>query len=59
MIVFGDAVQWSRTTHDRRSDPSDVDGDEWSLVVPYLVLMCEQAPQRTYPLSELLMRCAI
>lgn len=40
-------------THDRRRYPSDVTDDEWSLVVPYLTLMCEEAPQRAYPLREL------
>ncbi len=39
--------------HDRKSYPADVGDDEWSLVVPYLTLMCEEAPQRTYPLHEL------
>jgi transposase len=40
-------------THDRKTYPSDVSDDEWSLVVPYLTLMCEDAPQRTHPLREL------
>lgn len=40
-------------THDRKTYPSDVTDDEWSLVVPYLTLMCEDAPQREYPLREL------
>jgi transposase len=40
-------------THDRKSYPSDVSDDEWSLVVPYLTLMIEEAPQRDYPLREL------
>ncbi|HQT79505.1 MAG TPA: IS5 family transposase [Rhodopila sp.] len=40
-------------THDRTSYPSDVSDDEWSLVVPYLTLMTEEAPQRDYPLREL------
>jgi transposase len=38
---------------DRNSYPSDVTDDEWSLVVPYLTLMCEDAPQREHPLREL------
>jgi transposase len=37
----------------RRSYPSDVTDDEWSLVAPYLTLMTEEAPQRAYPLREL------
>src|SRR5215831_3125431 len=37
----------------RKSYPSDVSGDEWSLVIPYLTLMIEDAPQREYPLREL------
>src|SRR6185437_10489859 len=37
----------------RKPYPSDVSDDEWSLVVPYLTLMTEEAPQREYPLREL------
>src|ERR1700761_3902623 len=37
----------------RKPYPSDVTDDEWSLVVPYLTLMKEEAPQREYPLREL------
>lgn len=40
-------------THDRKPHPSDVFDDEWSLVVPYLTLMTEDAPQRDHPLREL------
>ncbi len=40
-------------THERRAYPSDVSDDEWSLIVPHLTLMGEDAPQRTYPLHEL------
>ena len=40
-------------SHDRKSFPSDVSNDEWSLVVPYLTLMTEEAAQRDYPLREL------
>lgn len=32
--------------------PSDVSDAEWALVVPYLTLMTEVAPQRDYPLRE-------
>jgi hypothetical protein len=35
-----------------------VTDDEWSLVVPYLTLVCEEAPQRAYPLQDLLTVCA-
>lgn len=38
---------------DRKAYPSDVSDDEWLLVVPYLTLMIEEAPQRDYPLREL------
>jgi transposase len=38
---------------DRKPYPSDVSDDEWLLVVPYLTLMSEDAPQRDYPLREL------
>ena len=37
----------------RKPYPSDVSDEEWSLVVPYLTLMKEAAPQRDYPLREL------
>lgn len=40
-------------THDRKPYPSDVTDEEWSLVVPYLTLMTEEAPQRNHPLREL------
>lgn len=33
--------------------PSDVSDEEWLIVAPYLTLMEETAPQRTYPLREL------
>jgi transposase len=39
--------------HDRRTYPSDVSDEEWSLVAPYLTLMTEDAPQRDHPLREL------
>ena len=34
--------------------PSDVGDDEWAFVAPYLTLMSEDAPQRVYPLREVL-----
>jgi len=34
----------------RRAYPSDVSDDEGAFVAPYLTLMTEDAPQRTYPL---------
>jgi len=37
----------------RKPYPSDVSDEEWSLVVPYLTLMTETAPQREYPMREL------
>ena len=37
----------------RKPYPSDVSDEEWALVVPYLVLMDEEAPQREYPLREM------
>ena len=37
---------------DRKPYPSDVSDDEWALVAPYLTLMIEEAPQRTYPLRD-------
>lgn len=40
-------------TDSRKPYPSDISDDEWSLVVPYLTLMAEDAPQREYPLREL------
>jgi len=37
---------------ERKPYPSDVSDEEWTLVVPYLTLMSEDAPQRDYPLRE-------
>src|SRR5665213_819223 len=37
----------------RKPYPSDVSGEEWSLIVPYLTLMTEAAPQRDHSLREL------
>ena len=37
---------------ERKPYPSDVSDEEWALVVPYLTLMTEDAPQRNYPLRE-------
>jgi transposase len=37
---------------ERKAYPSDVSDAEWALVVPYLTLMTEDAPQRDYPLRE-------
>ena len=36
----------------RRPYPSDVSDDEWDVVMPYLVLMREDAPQRDHNLRE-------
>jgi len=36
----------------RKAYPSDVSDDEWAFVAPYLTLMTEDAPQRTYPLRD-------
>ena len=36
----------------RKAYPSDVSNEEWALLVPYLTLMSEDAPQRDYPLRE-------
>ena len=40
-------------TSARKPYPSDVSDDEWSLVVPYLTLVQEDAPQRQHSLREL------
>lgn len=37
----------------RRGYPSDVNDDEWAFAAPYLTLMNEDAPQRTYALREM------
>jgi len=37
---------------DREPYPSDVGDEEWALIAPYLTLLDENAPQRTYPLRE-------
>ena len=36
----------------RKSSPSDVSDDEWAFAAPYLTLVREDAPQRTYSLRE-------
>lgn len=38
----------------RKAYPSDISDDEWAFVAPYLTLMREDAPQRRYPLREVL-----
>ena len=38
----------------RKNYPSDVSDEEWAFCAPYLTLMKEQAPQREYPLREIL-----
>jgi transposase len=38
----------------RKPYPSDVSDAEWAFVAPYLTLMREDAPQREYPLREVL-----
>jgi len=42
------------STAARKPYPSDVSDEEWSLVAPYITLMTETAPQRDYPIRELL-----
>jgi transposase len=37
---------------ERKPYPSDVSDDEWALVVPYLTLIMEEAPQREHSLRE-------
>jgi transposase len=41
-----------RGTSARKSYPSDVSGDEWALVVPYLTLLPEEAERREHALRE-------
>lgn len=36
----------------RQNYPSDVTDEEWALVVPYLTLMTEDAPQRSHSLRQ-------
>lgn len=44
---------WRALPSARKPYPSDVSDEEWSLVVPYLTLMTETAPQREHSLREL------
>ena len=37
----------------RRAYPSDVTDDEWAFLLPYLLLVREDAGKRQYPLREL------
>jgi transposase len=39
---------------DRRAYPSDIDDDAYAFLLPYLALSPEDAPQRKYPLREVL-----
>jgi len=39
-------------THHRNPYPSDVSDDEWDFVMPYPVLIREDAPQRNHNLRE-------
>lgn len=36
----------------RKSYPSDATGEEWAIVVPYLTLMKEDAPQREHQMRD-------
>ena len=38
----------------RKNYPSDVSDEEWAFCAPYVTLMKEEAPQRDYPLREIL-----
>src|SRR5438045_854540 len=38
----------------RKNYPSDVSDEEWAFCAPYLTLMKEEAPQREYPMREIL-----
>jgi transposase len=38
----------------RKAYPSDVTDDEWAFVAPYLTLLREDAPQREYPMRDVL-----
>jgi transposase len=37
----------------RKSDPSDVSDGEWESLLPYLILMREDTPQRVHALRDL------
>ncbi len=45
--------RYGMSTHERKPYPSDVSDDEWQLLLPYLLLMREDAPQRIYDLQEI------
>jgi transposase len=49
---MGTQKQWNEQPP-RGGYPSDVSDEEWALVVPYLTLMDEQAPQRDYGLRDI------
>jgi len=44
---------WGRMPYARKLYPSAVSDEEWSLVVPYLTFMQEDAAQLDHPLLEL------
>ena len=55
-VIFVKAVQQKQMplTAASKTYPSDFSDEEWSLVVPYLMLMKEATPQRDYPMRELI-----
>lgn len=46
-------VQWKCMNTARKPYPSDISDEEWSLIIPYLLLMKEDAEQRHHDLGEL------
>ena len=45
---------WQNSRMDRGAYPSDIDDDAYTFLLPYLALTPEDAPQRKYPLREVL-----
>lgn len=54
IYVAETALKAGMTTASRKRYPSDITDEEWSLAMPYLALMRENAGQREHPLGELL-----
>jgi transposase len=46
--------RWQTAGMGRKAYPSEVTDDEWAFVAPYLMVMKEEAPQREYPLRDVL-----
>jgi transposase len=52
MMLIWLGILYFQLPASRKSCPSDISDEEWQFVAPYLTLMIENAPQRSYILRE-------